>query len=96
MTIGKHVSIGAKSTVRSSSIGSSVIVGSNCVLGERSILKDCCEILPNSIVANDQVIPPFTRWGGDPCCLIERLPESFGKRVEFDAEELFLVLSRPK
>lgn len=56
MTVGDHVSIGEGSVVRSASIGLSVIIGRDCTLGERSILKDCCEILPGAVVPNDQVV----------------------------------------
>lgn len=89
MTLGDHVVIGEGSVVRASSIASCVVVGRNCVLGERCIVKECVEIADGSVVASDQVLVAFSRWEGSPAHRVGMLHESFGKRVEFQAEHRF-------
>lgn len=91
-SLGDHVSIGPDAVVRAASIGSCVRIGAKCVIGERCIIKDCVEIAPESVVPADCVLAPFTRWGGSPARMLDQLPDSYGKRVEFDAEALFAQL----
>ena len=78
--------------MRAASIGSCVRIGAGVVLGERTILKDCCEILPNSVVPPGTVIAPYTCWGGNPCKMLRTIVESFPKLVEWEAEERFSLL----
>lgn len=89
MSIGDFVTIGEQSIIYASSIGSSVIIGNNCILGQRCIVKDCVEIADGSVVAADQVLVSFSKWAGSPAHRVGMLHESFGKRVEFEAEHRF-------
>jgi hypothetical protein len=34
--------------------------------GRRCILKDCCAIADNTVLAPETVVPPFTLFGGNP------------------------------
>lgn len=39
------------------------------------MLKDCCVIEDNTVLAPDTVVPPFTRYGGNPGVQIDDVPE---------------------
>lgn len=46
------------------------------VQGERCILRDCCRVEDNSVVASDTVIPSFTSFAGNPARMtLQELPE---------------------
>lgn len=47
-------------------IGAFVHIGNNVVIGRSVIIKSCVQILPNTIVPHDAVIPPFSIVGGNP------------------------------
>lgn len=34
--------------------------------GRRSVLKDCCAIADNTVLAPETVVPPFTLYSGSP------------------------------
>ena len=93
VSIGDYVSLGEGSVIKAASIGSCVVIGKNAVVGERCILKDCCEIAPGAVVPSDTVIPPFTRWSGNPCKMEGVLNEGVWKKVEWDAENLFNIVN---
>ena len=43
--------------------------------GKRAILKDCCEIMPGTVLPADTVVPPFARFAGNPGRMVSELPE---------------------
>lgn len=40
-------------------------------------MKDCCKILPGTVLAPDTTVPPFTVFGGNPGSIVEELSESY-------------------
>lgn len=47
-------------------IGAFVHIGNNVVIGRSVIIKSCVQVLPNTVVPHDAVIPPFSIVGGNP------------------------------
>lgn len=47
-------------------IGAFVHIGHNSVIGRSVIMKSCVQVLPNTVVPHDAVIPPFSIVGGNP------------------------------
>ena len=50
----------------------------NCVFvtqGRRCILKDCCYIADNTVLAPETVVPCFARFAGSPGRFVGELPE---------------------
>lgn len=43
--------------------------------GRRSVLRDCCVIEDNTVLAPETVVPPFTRYGGSPGMHVGDVPE---------------------
>mmetsp|Transcript_14568 Transcript_14568/g.20580 ORF Transcript_14568/g.20580 Transcript_14568/m.20580 type:complete len:197 (+) Transcript_14568:347-937(+) len=76
LILRNHVVIQSNCTIEAAAIGSAVQIGHDSTLGKRCIIKDCCIIEPNSYVADDTVVPPFTRMAGKPAIMVEELPES--------------------
>ena len=42
--------IGAGAIVEAVAIGSNVYIGENCVIGKRTVVKDCCWIMDNTVL----------------------------------------------
>eukprot|EP00658_Telonema_sp_P-2_P028609 TRINITY_DN21895_c0_g1_i5.p1 TRINITY_DN21895_c0_g1~~TRINITY_DN21895_c0_g1_i5.p1 ORF type:complete len:200 (+),score=42.21 TRINITY_DN21895_c0_g1_i5:244-843(+) len=80
--IGNHVVIEEDCIISALSIGSFVHIGAGSIVSPRCILKDCCRILPGSVLPPDTVVPPFACFGGVPARLIEELPDSFERRMK--------------
>ncbi len=40
------------------------------------MLKDCCAIAPGTVLPPDTVVPPFTRFAGNPGRLVGELSEA--------------------
>ena len=76
IVIGSHTHIGYNTRIYSTSVGSCVRIGNNCVLSPRSRVHDCCIIEDNSIVPDDMIIPPFSRFRGNK--IVGTLPECTG------------------
>ena len=78
VTIGSHTRIGKDCVLEASWIGSSVYIGNGCVISKRTIIKDCCYIEDGTVIAEDTVVPPFSRIKGCPGRIVEEglLPES--------------------
>lgn len=75
-TIGTEVCIGEGSVIEAAVIGTGCIIGKNCVLSKRCILKDYVNVLDNSVVPADMVIPPFCIVAGNPARIVGEMPES--------------------
>lgn len=75
LQIGDHVFIDEDSVVNAASIGSYVYIGKNCVIGRRSVLKDCCMVADNTVLAPETVVPAFAVYSGSPGLLNGELPE---------------------
>ena len=78
LSFGDYVFVDKNSIICAHKIGNNVHIGKNCIIGHRSILKDNCKILDNSILAADTVVPPFSVYGGRPATYIGELPETIG------------------
>lgn len=50
-------------------IGAFVHIGYGTVIGRSVIIKSCVQVLPNTVVPHDAVIPPFSIVGGNPGAL---------------------------
>ncbi|KAI8622618.1 dynactin subunit p25 [Chytriomyces sp. MP71] len=86
MKMGDYVHIGENSIVEAASIGSHVQIGKNCVVGRFAIIKDCVQILDNTVIAPNCVIPSFSVYGGSPGLLVDELPECWAQTMEKDAK----------
>ncbi|VDK49444.1 unnamed protein product [Anisakis simplex] len=64
--IGDHVFIENDCVIMAAQIGAYVHIGHDAVVGRSVILKDCVQVLPNTVVSPDAVIPPFSIVGGNP------------------------------
>ncbi|XP_077489849.1 dynactin 5, p25 subunit isoform X2 [Amblyomma americanum] len=73
--IGDHVFIGEGTVVNAGHVGSFVYIGKNCVIGRRSVLKDCCMIEDNTVLAPETVVPAFAVFSGSPGLFAGELPE---------------------
>jgi len=82
MKIGDFVVIGKSSVVRAAKIGSYVYVGDSCIIQQRCMLDSCSMLLPNTILAQGTVVPPFMVYGGVPGRCVGRLPPSFQQKME--------------
>jgi dynactin-5 len=91
LTIGSHTRIGNNCVIEAAAIGASVYIGENCVISKRVIIKDCCYIEPGTVIAQDMVIPPFSRVRGCPGRLVEEglTPESVAVTFVEDCVDLF-------
>jgi len=74
-TIGDHCLIEEDVIIESGQIGSFVHIGKGAIIGKRCILKDCCRILPGTILGPDTVVPPFAVFAGTPGQCVGQLPE---------------------
>jgi dynactin-5 len=74
--IGNYVTIGEKTVVMASQIGSCVRIGSNCVIGARATIKSCVEIRDNTVIPPDAIVPPYAVMQGSPGVQVDTLPES--------------------
>jgi len=75
--IGDYVIIGRNSVVQACVIGPYVYIGDSCIIQPRCMLEACCMLLPNTILAQGTVVPPYTVYGGIPGKYVGRLPPSF-------------------
>lgn len=66
MRISDNVHIGSRSIVEAASIGYGVTIGEGCIVGKFSVIKDLSELEPGTVLAEGAVVPPLTRWGGNP------------------------------
>ena len=64
--IGDYCEIGRNTSSEAVSIGNHSKIGGNCRIGAFVIVKECCEILDNSVVPPYTVLPPFTKFSGIP------------------------------
>jgi len=71
LIVGSHTRIGKGCVIEAAAVGSSVYIGDNCVISKRVIIKDCCYIASGTVIAQDTVIPPFSRVAGCPGVMIE-------------------------
>lgn len=86
--IGSYVIIGEETAINSSNIGTRVSIGPNCKLGNSSIIHDCVIITPNTIIQDNQIIPPFSLVLETN--KIEPLPESFKKILEINSKKSYI------
>jgi len=94
MKIGDFVVIGKSSVVRAAKIGNYVYVGDSCIIQQRCMLDSCSMLLPNTILAQGTVVPPFTVYGGVPGRCVGRLPPSFQHEMEEMCREFHQTCSR--
>lgn len=92
--IGSHTRIGKDCVIEAAAIGASVYIGENCVISKRVIVKDCCYIEPGTVIAQDMVIPPFSRVRGCPGRLQGLMPESVAVTFPEDCVDLYGDLVR--
>jgi len=87
MKIGDNVFIGPNTHVSSISISSHVHIGANCVLSPFSVIKECCKILPGSVIPPHMIIPPGSVVAGRPAKIIGEVPEGWGQGGGGEGEE---------
>jgi len=87
--IGSYTMVGEDCVISAATIGSYVKIGNNVLINERCIIKDCCEILPNSTLAADTVVPPLAIMGGNPAIIVGHLSESVKTVRKRQAMKLF-------
>ncbi|KIH57399.1 bacterial transferase hexapeptide repeat protein, partial [Ancylostoma duodenale] len=64
--IGDHVMIEEDCVISAAQICSFVHIGAGSVIGGSAVLKECCRVLPGSVVAADSVFPPYSTIAGNP------------------------------
>ena len=52
--------------MEAASIGSYVQIGKNVVIGRFAIVKDCCWIQDDAVIAPNTIIPSFSVYAGNP------------------------------
>ncbi|CAD6184598.1 unnamed protein product [Caenorhabditis auriculariae] len=75
VTIGDSVFVEEECVINAAYIGSFVHVGARSVLGRACTIKECCRVLPDSVVSADAVFPPFSTIGGNPARIVGQEPE---------------------
>lgn len=80
--VGSCVYIGANTVVEAAQIGSCVYIGKNCKIGEFAIIKDCVYIEDGTVIPSYVSISSFSRVSGNPCQLVDELPESTEQVLE--------------
>lgn len=85
LRIGSHVRIGKDCVIESAVIGSCVQIGEGCVLGRQTVLKDCCFIVPGTVLPEEMVVPPFAIVEGVPGRIVGELPETAAEEFKRDA-----------
>ena len=73
--------------------------GEDVIIGKRCIVKDCCLIKPDSVLADDTVVPPFTIWEGCPAKMVGKLSPTFLKEQEMNSTSIystFIIQKRKK
>uniref|UniRef100_A0A0K0DKH8 Actin-related protein 3 n=1 Tax=Angiostrongylus cantonensis TaxID=6313 RepID=A0A0K0DKH8_ANGCA len=73
--IGDHVMIEEGCVISAAQICSFVHIGARSVIGGSAVLKECCRVLPGSVVAADSVFPPYSTIAGNPARIIGQEPE---------------------
>ncbi|VDO33358.1 unnamed protein product [Haemonchus placei] len=73
--IGDHVMIEEDCVISAAQICSFVHIGAGSVIGGSAVLKECCRVLPGSVVAADSVFPPYSTIAGNPARVIGQEPE---------------------
>jgi len=94
MSIGDFVVVGKSSVVRAAAIGNYVYIGDSCIIQQRCVLDSCSMLLPNTILAQGTVVPPFMVYGGVPGRCVGRLPPSFQHEMEEMCREFHRSVSQ--
>ncbi|UZJ51343.1 hypothetical protein CBS101457_000663 [Exobasidium rhododendri] len=89
LRIGDHVHIGAGTVVEAANIGNHVDIGKGCVLGRFAIIKDCVQILDESVVAPGTVMGSGTIWAGSPAKCVGELSEMFAEQHETRTKDYY-------
>ena len=71
--IGKAVTIGAGSLLRSCKIEDMAVVGERSIIMEGSILQTKAILLPGTVVPPAKMIPHGQVWGGNPARFVRNL-----------------------
>ena len=87
--LGDNCMVGQGTVICAATIGNCVRFGENCYIGRRSIIKDCVAIDDNSVLPEDSVCPPFSRWAGQPATIVEELPESTEMLLTEDSKDYY-------
>jgi dynactin-5 len=74
LRIGSNVVIDEDCIVMAAEIGDFVFVGKNSIIGQSSVIKNCCYIMENSVLAPDTIAPPFSILSGNPAKVIGKMP----------------------
>uniref|UniRef100_A0A0N4ZWU2 Dynactin subunit 5 n=1 Tax=Parastrongyloides trichosuri TaxID=131310 RepID=A0A0N4ZWU2_PARTI len=75
--IGDNVFIEENCIIMSIQMGAYVFVGKNSVIGRGVHIKECCQILPNTVIASNATFPPFSVIGGNPAKVVGETPKNF-------------------
>lgn len=70
-------------------IGDFVFVGKNAIIGQSSVVKNCCYIMENSILAPDTIAPPFSILSGNPAKVTGRMPVNTSEIMSALTNELY-------
>jgi acetyltransferase-like isoleucine patch superfamily enzyme len=70
--------------IEAASIGSHVKISRSSIIGRFAIIKDCCWIMEDSVLAPNTVVAPFSIMQGNPARCVGELGEGWGEvREEF-------------
>jgi len=89
LRIGSHVIINENCIVTAAEIGDFVFVGKNSIIGQSSVIKNCCYIMEDSLLAPDTIAPPFSILGGNPAQIIGKMPVNTSQMMTDLTNELY-------
>ncbi|KAI5056396.1 hypothetical protein GOP47_0028214 [Adiantum capillus-veneris] len=89
--IGKYVTVGAFSTLRSCVIEDEVIIGQRCVLMEGSLVETNAILMSGTVLAPGRRIPAGELWGGNPARFIRQLTYDETHNIKLLAEKMRTV-----
>ncbi|MCO5603961.1 hypothetical protein L7F22_058118 [Adiantum nelumboides] len=86
--IGKYVTVGAFSTLRSCVIEDEAIIGQRCVLMEGSLVETNAILQSGTVLAPGRRIPAGELWGGNPARFIRQLTYDEVHGIKLLAEKM--------
>lgn len=85
--IGDNVFVGPGTHISAISISSHVYIGANCVLSPFCAIKECCKILPNTVVPAHMMVPPGSIVAGRPGKIVGEVGDGWGQGGGGEGEE---------
>uniref|UniRef100_A0AC35TTU4 Dynactin subunit 5 n=1 Tax=Rhabditophanes sp. KR3021 TaxID=114890 RepID=A0AC35TTU4_9BILA len=75
--IGENVIIEENCVIMAVYVGAFTHIGANAIIGRGAHIKECCQVLPNTIIPPNTSFPSFSIIGGNPGRVVGELPMNF-------------------